>query len=192
MGIGTEVRIVETTAPAGYRLAAPVETKISKDNLTTVQNADGSTLSVLKVDVPHEKTEMTFDLQEEGTNTSLNGGHLQVIDSAGNVVDEWDTNGSAHTTKGLVEDADYTLRETTVPSGYTGAADLSLKGKDNGSMVMYNAKAASSGSSGTTTTKTGSSAKTGVDGSVAGILMALALMAAAGGCGFAAWRKKQQ
>ena len=54
---------------------------------------------------------------------SLSGAVLQVVDSDGNVVEEWTTTGSAHTLTNVVLEQTYTLHEASIPDGYSYAQD---------------------------------------------------------------------
>lgn len=71
LGLGTDIKIEESVAPEGYNLADPVVATITKDNLTTEETADG-TISVLKVDVPHNKLE-SGSSGSETTGTTTTG-----------------------------------------------------------------------------------------------------------------------
>ena len=51
----------------------------------------------------------------------LSGATLQIIDSEGNIVDEWISDGSEHIV--MLTEGDYVLHEAAAPAGYTVAAD---------------------------------------------------------------------
>lgn len=63
------------------------------------------------VSVIISKTDVT------GTN-ELVGASLKVTDSDGNIIDSWTSTSSTHQINGLVYGKEYTLTETTAPSGY--------------------------------------------------------------------------
>ena len=58
------------------------------------------------------------------TNKPLAGATLQIIDSEGNVVDEWVSDGTPHET--LLPEGEYTLHEVSAPEGYIKAKDQSF------------------------------------------------------------------
>lgn len=67
----------------------------------------------------HKVAVITTKVDEEGN--PLSGATLQIIDSEGNIVDEWITDGTEHTS--LVPEGDYTLHEAEAPEGYEIAED---------------------------------------------------------------------
>ena len=115
----------ETVAPDGYtittdttfelddhgKLKADKTTTNTKDGVLLVE--DARTVEVSKVDL--------------GTGEELDGAHIQVLDKAGNVVDEWDSKKSeTHKVKNLTVGQEYTLRETVAPNGYTLTTDTTF------------------------------------------------------------------
>ncbi len=115
----------ETVAPDGYtittdttfeldehgKLKADKTTTNTKDGVLLVE--DARTVEVSKVDL--------------GTGEELDGAHIQVLDKAGNVVDEWDSKkGETHKVKNLTVGQEYTLRETVAPNGYTLTTDTTF------------------------------------------------------------------
>lgn len=61
------------------------------------------------------------------TGTGLAGARLQILNAAGDVVDEWTSDGSVHTAEQLPLDANYTLHEVSAPDGYYVRADIRFK-----------------------------------------------------------------
>ena len=115
----------ETVAPDGYtittdttfeldehgKLKADKTTTNTKDGVLLVE--DARTVEVSKVDL--------------GTGEELDGAHIQVLDKAGNIVDEWDSKkGETHKVKNLTVGQEYTLRETVAPNGYTLTTDTTF------------------------------------------------------------------
>lgn len=82
----------------------------SNDNETT--NTDNQT-EVHKVAV------ITTKVDENGN--PLSGAVLQILDSEGNVVDEWTSDGTEH--ESLLPEGDYILHEVSAPEGYKLASD---------------------------------------------------------------------
>ena len=115
----------ETVAPDGYTITTDTtfeldeHGKLKKDKTTTNTRdgvllvEDARTVEVSKVDL--------------GTGEELDGAHIQVLDKAGNVVDEWDSKkGETHKVKNLTVGQEYTLRETVAPNGYTLTTDTTF------------------------------------------------------------------
>ena len=138
---GQTYTLVETKAPAGYRIADPVTFKMdsSKDVITVTMKDTPTKASILKTD-------------ESGK--ALSGATLVVKDSTGKEIDKWTTDGKAHEITGrLTVGETYTLSELSAPSGYTVAPDQTFKMEDKDvievTMVDYQA----SGSGKVTVTK---------------------------------------
>ena len=138
---GQTYTLVETKAPAGYRIADPVTFKMdsSKDVITVTMKDAPTKASILKTD-------------ESGK--ALSGAQLVVKDSTGKEIDKWTTDGKAHEITGLLTVGEtYTLSEVSAPSGYTVAPDQTFKMEDKDvievTMVDYQA----SGSGQITVTK---------------------------------------
>ena len=125
VGLKTDVAYTlhETVAPDGYMVAADTtftidETgkvtssgTVTEDGVILVEDSLG-TVKVSKVAIANGE--------------EVAGAHLQVIDSAGAVVDEWTSTKEAHEVTGLKVGKTYTLRETIAPDGYTIAADTTF------------------------------------------------------------------
>ena len=58
----------------------------------------------------------------------------------GNIVDEWTSGTEAHEIEGLKTNEEYTLKETTAPSGYKVAAPIAFTLEADGT-VKVNGKA---------------------------------------------------
>lgn len=73
-----------------------------------------------------DTTDVNISKVDITSKQELDGAHLQVIDSAGTIVDEWDSQaGVVHTVKDLVRTT-YTLRETVAPAGYAITSDITF------------------------------------------------------------------
>lgn len=84
-------------------------------------------------DPPHETHVYKTDLT---TGEELPGATLQVLDSEGNIVEEWVSTDEPHDilalhdeTQGKLKDGKYTLREITAPYGYDTAEDVEFEVK---------------------------------------------------------------
>lgn len=73
-----------------------------------------------------DTTDVNISKVDITSKQELDGAHLQVIDSSGTIVDEWDSQaGVVHTVKDLVRTT-YTLRETVAPTGYAITSDITF------------------------------------------------------------------
>lgn len=86
-------------------------------------------------------TDVTFNKQAySGEHQDLTGAHLQILDGDGNVVTEWDSDGSGHAVRTTLKvDTEYTLHETKAPDGYAIAPDIKFTvGATNNSVTVTN------------------------------------------------------
>lgn len=121
----------EVSAPAGYCKAA---------DQSFVVPADGSkkilTMTDLATRVDIEKL--------DSDSKPLSGAKLQLLDKSGDLVDEWTSDGKAHTlTAKLTAGETYTLREAASPDGYYKAKDITFTVNADGTaneVALYNAK----------------------------------------------------
>ncbi len=67
----------------------------------------------------HKVSVITTKVDENGD--SLSGAVLQILDSEGNVVDEWISDGTEHIS--MLPEGEYTLHEKSAPDGYKVAPD---------------------------------------------------------------------
>jgi hypothetical protein len=103
--------------------------------------ADGEeiTYTVEEVPVPGYVASYDDEYNVENTLTSVSiskvdvtngeeliGAHIQILDEDGNIVDEWDSEETAHVVTGLNIGEEYTLRETVAPDGYTITTDTTF------------------------------------------------------------------
>ena len=103
----------EVEIPSEY-----IQTSVSTEGtITTIVNVITS-VKVSKVDI--------------GSGEELEGAHIQIIDSEGNVVDEWTSTKEAHVVTGIKTGETYTLRETVAPEGYTITTDTTFVLDENG------------------------------------------------------------
>ena len=115
---GTEIsyRVDEVGETDGYlKSVAPNEDKTEYVITNTI-----TSVKITKVDIS--------DAHE------LEGAHLQILDSNGTVVAEWDSAKEAHEVTGLKTGELYTLRETVAPDGYTITADTTFELDEHGKL----------------------------------------------------------
>ena len=99
----------ETKAPEGYAIMADFEFTVTADKETQEIIAKNKKVNIKKTDA-------------EGN--PLAGAKMQILDSKGDVVEEFTTTQKAYIAKNLKELEEYTLREVEAPEGYEKAADV--------------------------------------------------------------------
>lgn len=113
----------EESAPDGYVIASDIE---------FVVNADGS---VTKVKMKDDTTKVEICKTDISGETELAGAALQILDSEGNIIDEWTSDGSCHKIYGLlIAGKEYTLHEVSAPAGYELAEDIRFTVSSDGSV----------------------------------------------------------
>ncbi|MBQ8054546.1 MAG: hypothetical protein IJ198_12205, partial [Lachnospiraceae bacterium] len=134
---GVEYTLRETVAPDGYTIAA--ETTFTLNNkgeveASTTKISDGVLL------VEDAKTKVSISKVDIADGKELKGAHIQIINSKGKVVDEWDSTTEVHMIEGLKTGETYTLKETVAPDGYTVTTDTTFtideKGKVTSTATM--------------------------------------------------------
>ena len=125
---GKTYTLIETIAPKGYSIANNVSFTVKGDGSVTevIMKDDLTVTRVTKTDITGEK--------------ELEGAQLKVVDSNGNVIDEWTSTTKAHDIKGLVAGSTYTLIETISPEGYSIAKSIDFTVKSNGSVTYVTMK----------------------------------------------------
>ena len=115
--IGKTYTLSEIKVPAGYATAKPATFTVKDTN------------EVQTVTMKNEKTSYKINkVDEEGK--GLAGATLRVTDSSGKKIDEWVSDGKAHTIEGLTAGMTYTLSEIKVPAGYVTAKPVKFTVKD--------------------------------------------------------------
>ncbi len=114
----------EAEAPVGYVLADDISFTVSENGSVdkVFMTDDITKVSVTKYDITGEK--------------ELAGAKLQVIDSDGNVVDEWFSGENAHEINGVLEaGGEYILHEEIAPDGYVVANDVTFVVDESGDVT---------------------------------------------------------
>ena len=128
---GATYTLHEVSAPAGYCKAA---------DQSFVVPADGSKKILTMTDLATRVNVEKLDADSK----PLSGAKLQLLDKNGNLIDEWTSDGKAHTlTAKLTAGETYTLREAASPDGYYKAKDITFTVNANGTaneVALYNAK----------------------------------------------------
>ncbi len=109
--------IKEVEAPSGYVLLKnPVEFTINKDGTVTTSKKENLSDDSIIV-VANELTKFYISKQDATTGKELPGATLQIIDSDGNVIEEWVSSSEPHYVEGLPV-GNYKLKEIIAPEGY--------------------------------------------------------------------------
>lgn len=120
-------QLCETAAPDGY-IAGGCQTftiKSKNETKTITMKNTPTKIYINKVD---------------SKGNVLVGAHLQVLDSTGKVVDEWDSTAAKHELKRVSIGKKYTIRETVAPTGYVKAADQVFTATNENTYTMKNDK----------------------------------------------------
>lgn len=115
--VGETYRLVEVSAPNGYALSDAIE--------FTVED----TAEVQKVVMVNHHTVIHISKVDENGDL-LAGATLKLVDSEGNVIAEWTTDGSIKEFVKLNVGETYTLVEISAPNGYVIAESLEFKVED--------------------------------------------------------------
>ena len=120
-----EYVICEIQAPDGYILS-------DKQYPVTI-NEDGDT-----VEITAENEAITVEISKQDIyGDELAGAEMQLIDSEGNVVDEWTSDGTNHVVTELPV-GKYVLKEIAAPDGYVIATDISFEVFTDGYAIVEN------------------------------------------------------
>ncbi|MBR6336240.1 MAG: hypothetical protein IKR76_00765 [Ruminococcus sp.] len=120
---GIQYTLRETVAPDGYTIAADTVFNVSPNGSVITQGTvtEGGVLLV-----EDSLTKVKISKVDITDKTEVAGAHIQILDEAGDVVEEWDSEKTAHEITGLKTGVTYTLRETVAPDGYTIASDTTF------------------------------------------------------------------
>ena len=123
--VGETYVLHEVEAPTNYNKAENIEFTVTDEK---------SDQFVTMVDIKTDDVEIT---KYDATNKKeLAGAKLKVVDQKGNIIDQWTSTTSAHSIKGLIVGAEYTLIEETAPNGYRKTESITFKIADNGVVVQ--------------------------------------------------------
>ena len=129
---GVEYTLRETVAPDGYTIPADITFTIDKEGKVTTtgfMTQEGVLL------VENSKTKVEISVVDKASGETLEGATVQVIDSEGNVAEEWTSTDESHVTEGLKTGEEYTLRETVAPDGYIISTDITFTIDETGKIT---------------------------------------------------------
>ena len=129
-------------APEGYTIATDTKFSIDEDGNVT---STGSVTEDGVLLVEDARTHISVSKVDIAGGEEVEGATIQILDSEGNVVEEWtsavddeeteDVDESVHEIEGLKTGEEYTLRETVAPEGYTIATDTKFTIDESGNVT---------------------------------------------------------
>ena len=129
---GATYRLHEVRPPDGYLL---------EEDITFTVNPDGSVNEIVMADPP---TTAEISKLDAKTKDFVYQAVLQVKDSRGYVLDEWESGGEPHRIRGaLAAGETYTVHEVSAPPGYKKAEDMAFTMPDTEepyAVAFYNVK----------------------------------------------------
>lgn len=133
--------LTETQAPVGYNKAASISFVIDKDGTMTVNGSKVANKTLTMVDtVISDKFEVVIEKQDD-TGKLLAGAVLEVkkSDNSKEAIANgtWTSTSSAGQTLNLTP-GQYVLKETTAPSGYSIASDITFTVANDGKVTVGN------------------------------------------------------
>ncbi len=130
-----EYIVREIEAPAGYIL--------SEESYPVTVCEDGDVVEITAVNKPITIEISKVDVYGE----ELIGAEMHLIDSEGNVVDEWTSDGTNHVVTELPA-GDYMLKEIAAPDGYVIATDIRFTVDVYGNVTVENVEATATSENG--------------------------------------------
>ena len=136
---GEEYTLKETVARDGYTIPDDITFTIDETGKITITTTGTITESGVLL-VENSKTKVEISVVEIGLEKELAGATVQVIDSEGNVAEEWTSTDESHVTEGLKTGEEYTLRETVAPDGYIISTDITFTIDETGKITTTGSK----------------------------------------------------
>ncbi|MCF0114436.1 MAG: Cna B-type domain-containing protein, partial [Erysipelotrichaceae bacterium] len=138
LATGVTYTLRETVAPNGYAITTDTTFILNDDgsidttnSTTTVGDGTNGPDGVLLVE--DDKTSIKITKVDIADGAEIAGAHIQILEGS-NLVDEWDSTGAPKEITGLKTDVEYTLRETTAPTGYKTTTDTKFKLNKDGTV----------------------------------------------------------
>ncbi|MBQ3548628.1 MAG: hypothetical protein IJA33_01975 [Oscillospiraceae bacterium] len=129
---GEAYTVLTVVAPSGYLLPAAIDFEIEEDgDLVIGDNVSESGT----IQVAFTMTTVSISAVDAENGADLAGATLQVVDSNGDVCDEWTSTSVPHEIIGLKTGEAYTLRADTAPDGYAIPDETSFSIREDGNIV---------------------------------------------------------
>ena len=133
---GVAYTLRETVAPEGYTIPADITFTISNDGKVTTTGSsttDNEGYTVLLVE--NAKTHVEVSVVDIADGEEIAGAHVQIIDSNGDVVEEWTSGTANHIIEELKTGEEYTMKETVAPEGYVIPTDIKFTIDETGKVT---------------------------------------------------------
>ena len=134
---GVDYVLRETVAPDGYTIATDIDFSITRDGKVMVGDTVVEGGHILIEDA---KTKVSVSKTDIADGEEIEGATIQILNSDGDVVEEWTSTTEPHAIEGLLVGEEYTLRETVAPDGYTVATDTTFTIDENGKVKTTGSK----------------------------------------------------
>ncbi|MGN0502671.1 MAG: SpaA isopeptide-forming pilin-related protein, partial [Ruminococcus sp.] len=127
--------VCEIEAPAGYIF--------SDEKYPVTISENGAVVEIIAENKP-----ITVEISKRDVyGNELVGAKMQLVDSEGNIVDEWTSEGTNHVVTELPAGA-YTLKETVAPDGYVIATDIKYSVDIYGNVTVENVESTATSENG--------------------------------------------
>ena len=126
----------KNSAIAGYKLTTSSSVTSGSAEITAGEKASIDLKDdYAKETKPVKRISASVVRLDEITGEPVIGVKLQVLDSEGNVIDEWETDGKPHTVTGLNPGETYTIHEAETPDGVKPAEDVKVTITEDGKIT---------------------------------------------------------
>ena len=131
-----EYTLKETVAPDGYKITKEIAFVIDEEgNITTTGSITTDENGEVVILIEDEKTSVRISKVDLADGEELEGATIQILDSEGNVVEEWVSTKETHVVEGLKVNEEYTLKETVAPDGYIIAKQITFTIDEEGNIT---------------------------------------------------------
>lgn len=128
--------LAETIAPQGYAYAVNITFRLDEDGNVYVNGQLMTDKTVIMQD--NAIRDLVISKMDIAGSEELPGAHIVLKDSAGNIIEEWDSETVAHVISGskLRADQVYTLVETVAPDGYEVTTEITFYIDRSGKVIF--------------------------------------------------------
>ena len=133
---GEKYTLKEIVAPNGYTVTTDSTFTIDENGkVTTTGHTTTDEEGNIVLLVEDTKTKVYISKVDKETGEDLEGATIQILDSKGNIVEEWTTTKEVHLVEGLKVNEEYTVREASAPEGYEIAKDITFTIDEKGNIT---------------------------------------------------------